>query len=78
MIDIIAQVVIFVFGVGAIYLVNDPRPKVSRYGCLVALVAQPAWFYTTFSHHQWGMFAASLFYGYSWSRGFYYQWIKNV
>lgn len=72
----IAQIGIFIFGMGAVWLANDSRAHIRRFGCLAGLMAQPFWFYTTVTHQQWGIFVSSFFYTYSWSRGFYNQWIR--
>jgi hypothetical protein len=72
-----SQIFIFLFGVGGIWLANDPRYNVRRYACIAGLVAQPFWVYTTFVHQQWGALAATFFYTLSWARGFYTQWIKT-
>lgn len=71
----ITQICIFAFGMTAIYLVNDKRPNVRRWGCIFGLLAQPFWFYETFMQAQWGIFAASFVYAYSWWRGFKAQWL---
>jgi hypothetical protein len=71
----IAQVGIFAFGMSAVYLANDRRPGVRRWGCVCGLLAQPFWFYETAAHGQWLIFAASLVYAYGWARGFYHQWV---
>lgn len=74
--NILAQACIFVFGMGGIWLANDPRAHIRRFGCISGLIAQPFWYYTAYTHQQWGIMAASVFYSYSWGRGFYHQWIK--
>lgn len=73
----IAQAGIFVFGMTAVFLVNDPRPQVARFGSVCGLLAQPFWYYESFSHAQWGIFFCSFVYTYSWARGFYYAWVKD-
>lgn len=77
MLDALSQLGVFVLGFGAIWLANDPRPRVQRFGCIVGMASQPFWFYTTLTHAQWGIFAASLVYTWCWGRGIYYQWIKK-
>lgn len=72
----IAQIGILIFGMGAVFLVNDPRPAVSRWGPVFGLCAQPFWFFETYTHEQWGIFACSFVYAYSWLRGFHNRWIK--
>lgn len=72
----IGQIAIFIFGLSAVWLANDPRPRVRRWGCVAGLVSQPFWFYATFTAAQWGIFAASFIYTFCWLRGFYFQWCK--
>lgn len=74
--DALAQLAIALTCMSSIFLVNDPRPKVQRYACICGLISEPFWFYTTFVHHQWGIFAAAFVYTFSWGRGFYNQWLK--
>ncbi len=73
----IDQVAIFIFGMGGVWLANDPRPNVRKFGCISGLISQPFWFYTAWQHQQWGILAASFLYTFSWGRGFYYQWVKK-
>lgn len=75
--NIAAQICVFVFGLTAVWLVNDPRPALRRWGPVSGLVSQPFWFYATITGHQWGIFAAAIVYTYLWARGFYYQWIRK-
>lgn len=72
------QIGIFVFGMSAIFLVNDDRPKVRRWGSVCGLIAQPFWYTTSIMNDQWGIFFSSFFYTYSWSRGFYLAWLKRA
>jgi hypothetical protein len=72
------QVVIFVAGAASVYLVNRPEPGVRRWGCICGLIAQPFWFYTSAVNGQWGVFAASFLYAYSWGQGLYFTWIRRV
>lgn len=73
----LAQTGIFAFGMTAVYLANDPRPRVRRFASVCGLLAQPFWYYESFTHGQWGIFFASVVYSYSWGRGFYHAWIKR-
>jgi hypothetical protein len=70
------QIFIFILGVSAIWLANDSDPAIRRWGCVLGLASQPFWFHTTFVHEQWGIFAASFVYAYSWWRGFRSQWLS--
>ena len=61
----------------AIWLANDARPGWRKWACVFGLTAQPFWFYATWKAGQWGIFALSFFYAYSWARGFYNQWVRK-
>ncbi len=65
----IAQLGIFVFGMSAVWLVNDRRPAVRRWGPVCGCLAQPFWLYETATHSQWFVLAASLVYAWGWVRG---------
>ncbi len=73
----IVQAAIFVFGMSAIWLANDPRPRMRRWGCVMGLIAQPFWYYFAFTTDAWGVFFSSFFYSYAWARGFWHQWLKQ-
>lgn len=74
--DIISQIAIIVLCMSASWLVNDHRPHIARFGPVLGLASEPFWFYTTYTHHQWGIFASAFVYTFSWSRGFYNHWIR--
>jgi hypothetical protein len=71
-----SQFFIFIFGCSAIWLVSR-REKWKRWGYIVGLCSQPFWLYTSFINKQYGIFALSLFYTYSWMQGIYNYWIKK-
>lgn len=70
----IAQAGIVVFGMLAIWCANSTDELQRRLACLFGLAAQPFWFYETASAGQWGIFAISFVYAYSWYRGFRRDW----
>jgi nicotinamide riboside transporter PnuC len=72
----IGQIIIAICGVTAIWLANDTDPRRRRFACLFGLAAQPAWFYVTWTAGQYGIFALSLLYTWSWYRGFRRDWMK--
>lgn len=71
------QLIIGLCGVTAIFLSQDVRASRRRYACLFGLAAQPFWFYTTWHAQQWGIFALSFAYAFSWARGFHVYWIRD-
>jgi len=58
MLDIIAQAMIFVFGVASIVLVA----RKNKWGFVFGLMAQPFWFITSYVNEQWGVFIVSFVY----------------
>lgn len=72
----VEQIFIFIFGVSAILLVGR-NDKWRKYGFIFGLIGQPFWFYSAYHTQQWGVLLMCLFYTYSWSLGFYNNWIKK-
>lgn len=70
----IAQFMIGLCGVTAIWLSQSADHDRRRYACLFGLAAQPFWFYTTWHAEQWGIFALCFLYTWSWWRGFRFYW----
>lgn len=70
------QIGIALLGVSAIWLSQDTRPAWRRWACICGLCAQPFWFFTAWTHDQWGILALCFLYGASWMRGVWNQWIK--
>ena len=64
--DIASQAAIFVGAIGALTLGSG-----SGWGFVIGLACQPFWYYTTYTHKQWGVFAASVLYTIGWSMGAY-------
>jgi hypothetical protein len=69
------QIIIFLTGMIAIWLVNDKREHYRKYSSIFGLIGQPFWFYTTYIAEQWGIFFLTIFYTIAWGRWFYYSWI---
>lgn len=70
------QIMIFFLSAASIWFVSR-REKWKRWGFIIGLVSQPFWLYETYMSEQWGMFAVSVFYTYSWCQGIYNYWIKE-
>jgi hypothetical protein len=64
--DVVSQIAVFA---GALAVVGMNTG--AAWGPLVGLATQPFWFYTTWKHRQWGVFAASVIYAIGWSIGTY-------
>jgi hypothetical protein len=71
----VAQAWIIVFGCGAIWLVSARAPY-RRWGYVLGLVSQPAWFYAAWASGQWGVFAVSVIYLAAWIHGVRNYWTR--
>ena len=72
------QLFIALTGGVAIWLTQQSRGDWKKYACLFGLVGQPFWFYSAYTAEQWGIFALTVLYTYSWCVGFYNSWIKRI
>ena len=70
------QIMIAILGGSAIYLVGR-NDKYKKYGYILGLLSQPFWLYSSLTSGQWGIFALSIWYTYSWSNGIYNYWISD-
>lgn len=73
--ETLIQVWIVLFGCLAAFLITI-KGKHRRMGYIAGLIGQPAWFYTTYTNEQWGVFVLAFFYTYCWARGVYNFFIK--
>ncbi len=76
MFDIAIQISIALTGGAAIWLVSRLEHW-KRWGYIIGMIGQPAWFYATIASEQWGIFVLSLWYTYAWGQGIYNYWIKK-
>ena len=58
----------------AILFTQLKNQKLNKYAPILGLLSQPFWFYTTWMHEQWGIFALSFFYTYAWMIGIKNKW----
>lgn len=72
------QIGIALCGVTAVFLSQDKRESWRKWACIFGLMAQPFWFYTTWTHGQWAIFGLSFLYTYSWLRGLKTHWFTKV
>jgi hypothetical protein len=70
----IEQIIITIGGFLAIWLSQSPHPRTQRWGPVIGLVSQPAWFYASYLAEQWGIFLLSIAYTAAWLRGFRNHW----
>ncbi len=72
-IDLITQVAIFVLGVGAIVLIA----RKNKWGFVVGLCSQLFWLISAIRSEQWGVFAPSVVYLFTWIYGIYEWFYKE-
>lgn len=74
----LVQIWIACTGLVAVWLTQQSwKPHWAKYACLLGMASQPAWFYTTLVHEQWGIFVLSLFYTYAWWQGIRRHWLAK-
>lgn len=73
----IAQLLIVICGVSAVWLSQDERLERRRYACIFGLLGQPAWFYSAWTAQQWGIFFVCFLYAACWMKGFWQHWLKS-
>lgn len=73
-VDAISQVIIFVVGLIAIFLISGLK---NRWGNVAGLACQPCWYFTTWYHQQGGLLALSFVYTLVWCFGIYQWFFKN-
>ena len=68
-VDIASQVLIAIFGVGALFMQYSASATLRRYAPLVGLAGQPAWIYVAYTEAKWGMLVVTLLYTGGWLKG---------
>lgn len=65
----VGQTVILICTSIAIFLLLAENPKLRFYGCIVGLLGQPFWLYSTWHSQQYGMLIVSVWYTLNYFRG---------
>jgi hypothetical protein len=73
----IDQIMIALTGLPATLLSQTSTQKWRRWSCIFGALGQPFWFYTTFTHQQWGMFGMCFVYTAAWGLGIRNNWIRK-
>jgi len=71
------QIGIALTSVLAIWFSQCKSFKIRRWASICGLVGQPFWFYTTYTHKQWGIFFLTFVYTAAWGKGFYHHWLDK-
>jgi len=72
---VIEQIIIAICGVSSVWLSQDTRPWLSKWACILGMLAQPFWMIAAWKAEQWGIFALSFVYAFGWGRGIRAYWI---
>lgn len=75
MAELIIQGLIILFSCGAIWLLAQ-KGALIRWGYIVGMIGQPLWFYTTYTHGQWGMFLTTCWFTYCYYKGIKNYWLR--
>jgi hypothetical protein len=51
------------------------RPDRQRFACILALLLQPAWFWTACRSDGWGLFVTSVAFTLIWLQGLWHYWL---
>ena len=74
---VVANVLMVVFSVAAIFLTNLPdAAKIKKFSSIMGLLAQPFWFYVAYHSQQIGIFILTIIYTGCWFMGFWNTWIR--
>lgn len=76
-IDTITQWVTPIMSMTTVYLLTR-KDDIKKYGYIVGLVSQPFWLFTTWYHHQPGLFIAAIFFTVRWSMGIKHHVLKSA
>jgi len=72
----IDQLIIAITGVVAIWLTQGSE-KQQKWACIIGLLGEPAWFYTSWINEQYGIFILCSFYTFAWMRGIKRYWFRR-
>ena len=69
MVDIASQIWVSIFGLTALWCMQSNRVFLRRYGVVLGLIGQPAWYAQLVIHEQWGMIPVFIGYTLAWLFG---------
>lgn len=70
------QVFIALTGMTSILLTQQKNEGLKKYACILGLIGQPFWFYSSYQAEQWGIFILCFGYTYAWFVGFKNYWLN--
>lgn len=71
-----SQIWMVLFSCAAIWLLGR-RESWRRWGFIVGIIGQIAWFYTSICNRQWGLFLITVWWTYSYAQGIWFYWVKG-
>ena len=74
---VLSQVLIGALGVASVFLVTHKAPEVRKLASPVALLAEPAWIYSSYTTEQWGILLLTAVYTFRWSQVAYRDFWRN-
>lgn len=74
----ISQTGLLICSLAAVWFSTYTERHVLRWVQVFGLAAQPFWFYDSYVHAQWGIFAMSFVFTGIYFRGFYIYWLKGL
>ena len=72
----IDQIFILILSPISIRLLAGKTKRLRTYGCIIGLLSQPFYHWSTFVNDQWGMFIVSIWYTYAFCVGIKNNWSK--
>ena len=72
----ISQIFLLAFSVTGVYCSASKEHRSLRWASVFGLMAQPFWFYQTYTHEQWGIFSLSFVFTGLYMKGFYIYWLR--
>lgn len=72
----IDQLAIMLTGVISAWALNSPSIRARRWGCIIGLLGQPFWLWSTVTNGQWGMACVTVGYTAAFLRGIWLLWIR--
>ena len=76
MFETFCQIWIILFSASSIWFLSRLEHW-KRWGYILGLISEPAWFYTSISKEQYGVTLLCIWYTYAFVQGIYNYWIKD-
>lgn len=74
--NLLANIAIALCGATAVFLSQSVYEERRKWACILGLIGQPAWFYSSYVSGNWGIFAVCFLYLFSWLKGLWAFWLK--